>query len=216
MPTIGCPLSGETADANNAGDTGIEELFIQPVTNALTYLGNKIPGAEMAAYPGRKYVDFSSVTPHVMSSGGTEWLLDWTSGGTSYYAKWMVSQASGNTVPFLVEITSMLPSCGKIAAFGAILEGGSARTELPASMPSVVLIRNDIMTINVGSTIIDTATDSSASIEDYKAIHGIMETGLTIDISPSGTRKRWFLGVFGATAPDLADRVGLLFFDTTE
>jgi len=216
MPTIGCPLSGETADANNAGDTGIEELFIQPVVDSLEYLRNSIPGCENVASPRRTYVDYSSCVPHVMSAAGTEWVLDYQFDGTSYYSKWMASQANANTAPFVVEITSLLPTHGNIVAFGAVFEGSSDRTELPATMPKVCLVRSSIMTIGTESTILETATDDSASIGSFKSIHGILLAGFEDAISPSSIRQRWFLAVFGGTTSELADRVGLLFFDTTE
>jgi hypothetical protein len=187
LDSIRCPLAGETADAENAGDTGIEEMFLQPLTNNFDHLKERIPGASDTA---------QLIVIPVEQLWGVDayWALD-----TSEVTRPMKQLQVGHSYHVLVEITHFLPYYGQISGYYARLRGGPSHSSLPGTgdMPELSLCSRALTDASSAAlTEVDVSADGSATIGAFEAIHQIGTT-LADGTAELGGTDRYFLRVLG-------------------
>jgi hypothetical protein len=159
---------------------------LQNLKDETEYLRGRIPGAGSLH---RRYVDV--VSGYSVATGSV-----WNKGtGSGDVAYWTQSQLSNNRLVF--EITPLLPHVCMIIGFGAVINPPNSHAGLPATMPTIDLLRRSILDApGTPWSLIVSSTDSSADVATYEAIHltGPASTSTSVNLNIG---YRWALSVVG-------------------
>lgn len=108
---------------------------------------------------------------------------------------WAQSQLSNNRL--ICDITSLLPHVCTIIGYGAVINPPSGHGALPATMPTIDLLRRSILD-DPGTpwAVMVASPDASANVAAYEPVHlvGPASTSTSVNLSVA---YRWALGITG-------------------
>jgi hypothetical protein len=180
------PPNVRIPDGGNRRNSTVFAAGFEDLSNRTKYLQERIPGAGSLH---RRYVDV--VSGYSVATGSV-----WNKGtGSGDVAYWTQSQLSNNRLVF--EITPLLPHVCMIIGFGAVINPPNSHAGLPATMPTIDLLRRSILDApGTPWSLIVSSTDSSADVATYEAIHltGPASTSTSVNLNIG---YRWALSVVG-------------------
>ena len=152
--------------ATFAGGVNIAPTATCTIQDGATFGAENRADVTCTSYTRTVYIN--STTPGVMS---THWIASFNA--TAAY--WI---QDSDTISTLYLPLAIVPAAGAITELEIQLQGETGHVGLPATMPSLSLMRQD----PDGSTLVATNTqsDTSATVVAYEATHPITLTGLNV------------------------------------
>jgi len=156
----------------------------QPLANHAAWLRDRVPGASIANMIRNVPLCGGFGTTVAGVPAGTPWAFQ---ANPTFKSTWLQT-ALGSTTPLTFPINHLLPSAGILTGCSVLLDGGTGHVGLPATMPTLSLVRwpNDIGAASflAAATVLMTDVDASANVAAYELVHAIVLVGAeTIDIN---------------------------------